>query len=118
MSNTTNPSVEEFRRSLEALVQQAQATAQLGFVVAKEQVETLVRNPPTLPAQMEEVQRNLQAVAKDIEAKAQELVALAATVLNQQGASPFGQPARPQAPVTEVKIERDAAAEHGDGPRG
>jgi hypothetical protein len=108
MSNATNPSLEEFRRSLEALVQQAQHTAQLGFTVAKEQVETLVRTPPDLPTSIDEVQRNFQALARDIEARAQELLSLAANYVPGQG--PFAPPARPSAPVTEVKIEREGDA--------
>ena len=102
-----------------ALVQQAQATAQLGFAVAKEQVETIVRTPPAFPTQMEEVQRNLQAVAKDIETKAQELIALATQYVPQPGANPFAPPsAKPGAPVTEVKIETEASGSQGEGPRG
>jgi hypothetical protein len=45
MSNVQSPSVEEFQRSLQQLVQQAQATAQLGLAVAREQVEGFVKNP-------------------------------------------------------------------------
>jgi hypothetical protein len=115
MTNATNPSLEEFRRSLEALVQQAQQTAQLGFAVAKEQVETLVRTPPELPTSIDDVQRNFQALARDIEARAQELLALAATYA--PGQNPFVPTSRPAAPVTEVKIEREAGTE-GEGARG
>lgn len=112
MPNKTSPSVEEFQRSLEALVQQAQQTAQLGFNVAKEQVETLVKTPPDLATQMEELRRNVQNMARDIETKAQEIVAVASNYIPQPGANPFTPPpARPATPVTEVKVEPPAAHE-------
>jgi hypothetical protein len=108
MSNATTPSVEEFRRSLDALVQQAQQTAQLGLAVAREQVETLVKQPnvaipPNLNEQVEEVRKNLQNMARDIETKAQEIVHLASTYV--QAGPSFTQAPRASSPQTEVKVE-------------
>ena len=73
---------DDFKRSLDALVSQAQHTAQLGLDVAKDQVETLVRNPNLpLPEQMEDMRRNLQTMAREMETRAQELVHLASTYM-------------------------------------
>lgn len=71
----------EFKRSLDQLVEQAQHTAQLGLEVAKDQVETLVRTSPNLNEQVEEVRRNLQTMAREMENRAQELVHLATSVV-------------------------------------
>lgn len=68
---------DDFKRSLDQLVQQAQHTAQLGFTVAKEQVEDVVKGTAPLNDQMEEVRRNLQAMAREMESRAQELVKMA-----------------------------------------
>ena len=116
MSNAQSPSVEEFQRSLQQLVQQAQATAQLGLAVAREQVETFVKNPNvpvdinTLNAQVEEVRTNIQTMARDMETKAQELVHLASTYVP-AGTTPFAAAPRSTAPQTEVKVEPPAAHE-------
>ncbi len=111
MSNATSPTNEEFRRSLDQLVQQAQHTAQLGLAVAREQVETLVQNP-NVNTQLEEVRRNLQTMARDIETKAQELVHLASTYVPAPGVNPFQtQAPRSATPQTEVKVEQPAAHE-------
>lgn len=117
MSNAT-PTADEFRRSLDQLVQQAQHTAQLGLAVAREQVETLVQNP-NVNTQFEEVRRNLQTMARDIETKAQEIVHLASTYVPQPGQmpdfgnipNPFAQAPRAGAPRTEVKVEQPTASE-------
>lgn len=111
MSNATSPNVEEFRRSLEQLVQQAQQTAQLGLNVAREQVETFVRNP-NINEQMDEVRRNLQSMAREMETKAQELVHLASTYI-QPGSNPFtpGQTPRGNPPSTTVTAEPPNATE-------
>lgn len=121
---STSPTTEEFRRSLDQLVQQAQHTAQLGLAVAREQVETLVANPvvpnPLAPnanmnEQLEEVRRNLQNMARDIETKAQELVHLASSYVPAPGniVNPFAPPQAPRssAPQTEVKVEQPSASE-------
>jgi hypothetical protein len=116
MSNVQSPSVEEFQRSLQQLVQQAQATAQLGLAVAREQVEGFVKNPNvpvdlnTLNAQVEEVRNNLQTMARDMETKAQELVHLASTYVP-VGGNPFAPAPRAQGPQTEVKVEPPTGAE-------
>lgn len=116
MSNAPSPSVEEFQRSLQQLVQQAQATAQLGLTVAREQVEGFVRNPNvpvdmnTLNAQVEEVRNNLQSMARDMETKAQELVHLASTYVP-AGGNPFAAPPRAATPQTEVKVEPPSGSE-------
>lgn len=86
----SNVSTDEFRRSLEQLVQQAQHTAQLGVNVAREQVEGLIKTPPQMGPvgdQFDELRRNLQTMARDMEAKAQELVHLASSYM-QPGAAP------------------------------
>lgn len=97
---------DEFKRSLDQLVNQAQQTAQLGFEVAKEQVETLVQPPSNLNQQMEEVRRNMQAMARDMETKAQELVHLASTYVAQNPLAGFGgtatQPPRSAQPRTQA----------------
>lgn len=115
MSNASSPSVEEFRRSLDALVQQAQQTAQLGLAIAREQVETFVKQPnaaipPNLDAQVEEVRRNLQNMARDIETKAQEIVHLASTYVANAPGFPTTPP-RASQPQTEVKVEPPTAGE-------
>lgn len=105
MSNAT---AEEFRRSLDQLVQQAQHTAQLGFNVAKEQVEGLIKNPPN--DQLDEVRRNLQTMAREMETKAQELVHLASSYMQPGGGTATG--SRPRTTVTQ---EPPAAHESATG---
>lgn len=122
MSNATSPSAEEFRRSLDQLAQAAQQTAQLGLAVAREQVETLMQQPgvaipPNLNDQVEEIRKNLQTMARDIETKAQELVHLASTYVQTPGAipnipNPFASQApRSSTPQTEVKVEQPTGSE-------
>ena len=107
---------DEFKRSLDQLVAQAQQTAQLGFDVAKEQVETLVHPPQDLNAQMDEVRRNLQAMARDMETKAQELVHLASTYVSQGmpmtgfPGTTAGQPPR----STQTRTQTADAPENGE----
>lgn len=102
MSNAT---AEEFRRSLDQLVSQAQTTAQLGISVAKEQVESFVRNP-NVNDQFDEVRRNLQTMAREIETKAQELVHLASSYMG-----PVAGPGAPSRPRTTVTTEPPSAHE-------
>lgn len=121
MSNATEtPSTEEFRKSLDQLVQQAQLTAQLGFNVAREQVEGFVKNPAinvnnlnvnnlNVNEQMDEVRRNLQTMAREMETRAQELVHLASTYM-QPGHNPFTPPtAKPSTTVTQEPAAPAAA---------
>lgn len=77
---------DEFKRSLDALVNQAQSTARLGLDVAKDQVESITRNP-NLNDQMEDVRRNLQGMAREMETRAQELVHLASTYMQNRPAT-------------------------------
>ena len=111
MSNAT---AEDFRRSLDQLVHQAQTTAQLGISVAREQVESFVRNP-NVNDQLDEVRRNLQTMAREIETKAQELVHLASSYVQPGG----GSPERPRSTVTTeppTGSESHTAAGAGTGP--
>jgi ElaB/YqjD/DUF883 family membrane-anchored ribosome-binding protein len=116
---------DEFKRSLDALVSQAQQTAQLGLDVARDQVETLVRNPNltnlntgNLNEQMDEVRRNLQTMAREMETRAQELVHLASTYMQNRPTSGFGAPtgtgAQSQA-TTEPPSENESATAAGAG---
>lgn len=109
MPNATSPNAEEFRRALDQLMQQAQTTAQLGLTVAREQVETFVKNP-NMSEQLDEVRRNLQTMAHDIETKAQELVHLASTYVPAGAPNPFNVP-RATGGTTEVKVEAPAEGE-------
>jgi ElaB/YqjD/DUF883 family membrane-anchored ribosome-binding protein len=95
MSNAT---AEDFRRSLDQLVAQAQQTAQLGVTVAREQVESFVKNP-NVSDQFEEVRKNLQTMAREIETKAQELVHLASSYV-QPGGPLSGGASGPRTTVT------------------
>ena len=88
---------EDFRRSLDQLVAQAQQTAQLGVSVAREQVESFVRNP-NVHDQLDEVRKNLQTMAREIETKAQELVHLASSYVQPGGATSGD--SRPRTTVT------------------
>ncbi|MNS19243.1 hypothetical protein D3C72_509550 [compost metagenome] len=86
---------DEFKRSLDALVNQAQQTARLGLDVAKDQVETITHNP-NINDQLDEVRRNLQTMAREMETRAQELVHLASTYMQNRptgfgsGSAPSG----------------------------
>ena len=102
---------DEFKRSLDALVNQAQHTAQLGLDVAKEQVETLVRNP-NLGEQMEDVRRNLQTMAREMETRAQELVHLASTYVQNR---PTTGDAAPSTPAPEAPANGESATAAGAG---
>lgn len=117
---------DEFKRSLDALVNQAQTTAKLGVEVARDQVETLVRNPNltnlnsgNLNEQMEEVRRNLQTMAREMETRAQELVHLATTYMNNRpagfgGSAPSGSGAQSQA-TTQPPTGNESATAAGAG---
>lgn len=112
MSNFT-----DFKSSLDQLVAQAQQTARLGLEVARDQVETLVRNP-NINDQVDEVRRNLQTMAHDIETKAQELVHLATSYVQQGG--PMGGAARPTSrptsgPTAEPPTGNESATAAGAG---
>lgn len=108
--------IADFKQSLERLSQLAQTTARLGLEVAKEQVETVVKNPAALNEQVEEVRQNLQTMAREMETKAQELVHMATTAM-QQG--PFaGGPARSkgaEAPTSEPPTHGESATAAGVG---
>ncbi|HEY9722643.1 MAG TPA: hypothetical protein V6D47_11545 [Oscillatoriaceae cyanobacterium] len=103
----------EFKRSLDQLVEQAQHTAQLGFDVAREQVETLVRTTPNLNDQVDEVRRNLQTMAREMETRAQELVHLATSVV--QPPSRPGASAGRSTPSTEAPTGTESATRAGAG---
>jgi hypothetical protein len=118
---------DEFKRSLDALVSQAQSTARLGVEVARDQVETLVRNPNlsnlntgNLNEQMDEVRRNLQTMAREMETRAQDLVHLATTYLNNRpagfgGQAPSGSGTANRAAGTEPPSGSEAATAAGAG---
>lgn len=84
---------DDFKRSLDSLVNQAQQTARLGLDVAKDQVETITHNP-NINDQFDEVRRNLQTMAREMETRAQELVHLASTYMQNRptGGSSTGAP--------------------------
>jgi ElaB/YqjD/DUF883 family membrane-anchored ribosome-binding protein len=110
---------DEFKRSLDALVHQAQSTARLGLDVAKDQVESLTRNP-NVNEQLDEVRRNLQTMAREMETRAQELVHLASTYMQQRptssGPAPTGNPSAAQRNAgTEPPAENEAATAAGAG---
>lgn len=110
---------DEFKRSLDALVNQAQSTARLGLDVAKDQVESLTRNP-NVNEQLDEVRRNLQTMAREMETRAQELVHLASTYMQQRptsgGTAPTGNASSAQRNAgTEPPAENEAATAAGAG---
>jgi hypothetical protein len=84
--DANDPNVVEFRRSLEQLIQDAQRTVQLGFQVAKEQVEDLVRTPG-VPSTVDDLRKNLQTVAHELETRVKELIQLTATYSQRTGAA-------------------------------
>jgi ElaB/YqjD/DUF883 family membrane-anchored ribosome-binding protein len=112
---------DEFKRSLDALVNQAQSTARLGLDVAKDQVESLTRNP-NVNEQLDEVRRNLQTMAREMETRAQELVHLASTYMQQRPttgsgtSAPTGNASAAQRNAgTEPPAENEAATAAGAG---
>lgn len=111
---------DEFKRSLDSLVNQAQHTARLGLDVAKDQVESIVKNPPAgLNEQVEEVRENLQKMAREMEARAQELVHLATGVVaprtGSTGGSSQATPAQPASPAPEPPTNGETATAAGAG---
>lgn len=114
---------DEFKRSLDSLVNQAQHTARLGLDVAKDQVESIVKNPPAavpgnLTEQVEEVRENLQKMAREMEARAQELVHLATGVVAPRtGSTGSSQaaPAQPASPAPEPPTNGETATAAGAG---
>lgn len=136
---TQTATMEEFRRSLEQLVQQAQSTAQLGFNVAKEQVDAAVKsvpgaghlNMPNLSVPnvnvpnleqfqqpIEEVRKNLQSVAKELETKAQELIHMASSFMTPGQAAPKSAGATTPAPEAPEAHESATAAGAGTAQTG
>lgn len=117
---------DEFRRSLDELVHQAQRTAQLGLDVAKDQVETLVQNRGNLNDQMDEVRRNLQTMAREMESRAQELVHMATSAMQHgpmasgtytrpAGGSPSSNPASAPSPTPEAPTGSESHTGAGAG---
>lgn len=86
-------STESFKSSLDRLVLQAQKVAQLGVVVAKGEMEAFLKDPNT---QMETARENLQRLAHEMETKAQELVHMATTYVQQSAAMPKAAPSAPK----------------------
>lgn len=137
---TQTASMEEFRRSLEQLVQQAQATAQLGFNVAKEQVDAAVKNVPGAPnlgniqmpnlnvpnmpnmdqfqQPIDEVRKNLQSVARELETKAQELIHMASSFMTPGATAPKSNGATTPAPEAPAEHESATAAGAGTAQNG
>jgi hypothetical protein len=113
---------DEFRRSLDELVQQAQRTAQLGLDIAKEGVETLVQNRGPLNEQVEEVRSNLQTMAREMETRAQELVHMATAAMQNGplagrtgGSSTPGSSASAASPAPEAPSANESATAAGAG---
>lgn len=107
---------DEFKQSLDALVNQAQHTAQLGLDVAKEQIEAIAKSP-NLQEQMDEVRRNLQTMAHEMEVKAQEIVHAATTYVNPaaapKGAQAQGRTAEPPRGNESATAAGTGTAQHG-----
>jgi Tfp pilus assembly protein FimV len=112
---------DEFKRSLDRLVQQAQTTAALGLGVAKEEIETLIKNP-NVKDQMEEVRKNLQTMAHEMETRAQEMVHLAGAYVNAGGfagrQAPSGKTASTPAPDAPSGDETETRAGAGTAQTG
>lgn len=129
---TQTATMEEFRRSLEQLVQQAQSTAQLGFNVAKETVDTAVKQAPAMPnvgnlhmpnmeqiqQPIDEVRKNLQSVARELETKAQELIHMASSFMTPGAAAPKTNGATTPAPDAPAEHETATAAGAGTAQHG
>jgi hypothetical protein len=104
--------VEELRDSAQVLAQQALETAELGLRLVRSQFETVVRPAASgaAPAAAE-IQKNMQDVTLNVEAKAKEMFTLATNFMNelndkwQPGTKPAEQPAAEKPRPEKINID-------------